>query len=249
MTNNKILDIEIPVDSRKIILEKILKDLKTIHKFIHIVSLNPENLVISCENSEFKKVLQTAQIKIVDGTGIVLAAKLLKIKAGERYPGVDLMSDLIKQAGISRLRVLLIGGKGNLADELAECYSRSYPEAKFVGIEGFENIKKPTKKEEDRVLAIVCRLKPRLVFVAFGSPDQELWIEGHKDIFAGAVCMGVGQGFDVYGGLVKRAPVWIRKIGLEWLYRLFAQPWRWRRQVRLIKFILLITKENRYRSR
>lgn len=243
MVNNKILDIEIPADSRKTVLEKILKYLKQGTKFVHIVSLNPENLVISKDNNQFKKVLQTAQIKIIDGTGIVLAARLLKIKAGERYPGVDLMSDLIKQAAISRLRVLLIGGKGDLALSLSKCYSRSYPEAKFVGLEGVKNIKKPTKKEEERVLAIVSDLKPHLIFVAFGSPDQELWIERHKDKFGKAVCMGVGGGFDYASGVVSRAPVWTRKIGLEWLYRLFTQPWRWKRQVRLIKFILIVIKE------
>lgn len=243
MVNNKILDIEIPVDSRKTILEKILKYLKQGPKFAHIVSLNPENLVISKENNEFKKILQTAQIKIIDGTGIVLAAKLLKIKAGERYPGVDLMSDLIKQAVIGRLRVLLIGGKGNLALSLSKCYSRGYPEAKFVGIEGVKNIKKPAKKEENRVFAIVSDLKPHLIFVAFGSPDQELWIERHKDKFTGAVCMGVGGSFDYAGGLVSRAPVWIRKIGLEWLYRLFIQPWRWRRQLKLLRFLILVKRE------
>lgn len=244
MTDNKILDIEIPNDSKKTVLEKILKYLKQGSKFIHITSLNPENLVISEENIMFRKVLQNAQIRIIDGVGVVLAAKLLKIKAGERYPGADLMADLIKQAAISRLRVLLIGGKGDLAVSLSNCYSRGYPEAKFVGVEGVKNIKKPTRNEEERLLAIVSDFKPHLVFVAFGSPDQELWIERHKDKLGYTVCMGVGGSFDYAAGMVSRAPIFMRKIGLEWLYRLFTQPWRWRRQVRLIRFIPLVLKNS-----
>jgi len=82
-----------------------------------------------------------------------------------------------------------------------------------------------------------------LIFVAFGSPAQELWLYKHRGKFKGIVCMGVGQGFDVLSGQVKRAPLLLRKIGLEWLYRLITQPWRWRRQLRLVKFLWLVFKE------
>jgi len=142
-----------------------------------------------------------------------------------------------------RLRVLLIGGKANLALELADCYQREFFETKFKGIEGIKDLKNPTDKEEEDTLSIVRRYKPQLIFVAFGSPDQELWIERHKNEFSGSVVMGVGGAFDYLSENINRAPKFVRKLGLEWLFRLVNQPWRWKRQCRLLKFIELVFKE------
>ena len=153
------------------------------------------------------------------------------------------MEDLIKMASERRLRVLMIGGKSYLADGLAKCYQKKYPKAKFLGTIGIKNIKKPTKIEEEAISSIVVGYKPHFVFVAFGSPNQELWIERHKKQFAGRVTMGVGGSLDYLSNNIKRAPVYIQKIGMEWLYRLTIQPWRWRRQVRLIKFIWLVIRQ------
>lgn len=243
MIKKTLLGITIPTETSTIILEQIKKYISTHSQFCHIVSLNPENIIISQTSIEFKKTIETAQIHIIDGIGVVLAARILGIHIGERFTGVDLMQELIVLAQKSRLTVLLIGGGPNLALSLSKCYQRNYPEAKFFGIKGFKNIYRQTKNEEDKILSIVRSAKPNLIFAAFGSPEQELWLVRHKRQFKGIVCMGVGQGFDVAGGLVNRAPTWIQKIGLEWLYRLLTQPWRWRRQLRLIQFMWLILQE------
>jgi len=89
----------------------------------------------------------------------------------------------------------------------------------------------------------VRRYKPHLVFVAFGSPYQELWIARHSNQFGKSVVMGVGGAFDYLSGHVYRAPEFIRKIGLEWFFRLLSQPWRWKRQLSLLKFIKLVLQE------
>lgn len=240
MDQNKLLGIKVSSETKLSILYKIKKYIEQPVGFFHIVSLNPENLVIAQENLEFKKALDSAQIKLIDGVGIVLAGRLLGIEVGERVTGVELMAELVKLASKMRLRVLLIGARGNLAEELANCYQRKYSQAKFLGMEGIKDIKNPLKNEEERIFSIVADFKPHLVLVAFGSPDQELWIERHKKNFNGCIVMGVGGAFDFLSGKVKRAPVFIRKIGLEWLFRLLYQPWRWRRQLRLIKFSWLI---------
>ena len=239
MKQNKILGIAIPKDTRKIILEKILKYIEKPNGFFHIVSLNPENLVVATENKLFKKVVETAQIKIIDGVGVVLVGRLLNLNL-ERLTGVDLMDNLISLASNMRLRVLMIGGKLNLADSLAKCYKTKYPEANFLGTIGIKNIKKPEKSEEEAISSIVAEYKPHLVFVAFGSPDQEIWIERHKSIFTNCVVMGVGGAFDYLSNNIKRAPVFIQKIGLEWLYRLVTQPWRWKRQLRILRFLFKV---------
>lgn len=243
MKKNKILDISINPETRTGILEKIIKYIGQPRGLFHIVSLNPENLVITTENKLFKKVIETAQIKIIDGIGIVLAVRWLGIQVGERVTGVGLMEDFLKVASDRRLRVLMIGGKENLAEELVECYLEQFPKAKVKSLQGIEDIKNIKKEEEIKIFSIVAAYKPHLVFVAYGSPDQELWIARHKKEFAGSVVMGVGGAFDYLSGQIIRAPVFIQKIGLEWLCRLVIQPWRWKRQLRLLKFIGLIFKE------
>jgi len=243
MRQNKIVGITITSESKQTVLEKILKYVDKPSGFFHIVSLNPENLVIAKEIDSFKRAIETSQIKIIDGVGIVLTGRWLGVQIGERVTGVNLMEELIKVASDRRLRVLMIGGKPYLADSLAKCYQEKYPKAKFLGTIGIKNIKKPTKSEEEVISSIVVGYKPHFVFVAFGSPDQELWIGRHKKILSGRVVIGVGGAFDYLSNNIKRAPVVIQKIGMEWLYRLVIQPWRWKRQLKLIKFVWLVIRQ------
>ncbi|MEK7495506.1 MAG: WecB/TagA/CpsF family glycosyltransferase [Patescibacteria group bacterium] len=242
MRANKILGITVTPQSKSSILDKILLYINKPTGFFHIVSLNPENMIIATEDQLFKRVVKTAQIKIVDGIGIVLAGRWLGIEVGERVTGVGLMEDLLKMASDRRLRVLMIGGKENLADQLAKCYSDQFPKAKFKGLQGIENIQNPDTVEEEKIFSIVADYKPHLVFVAFGSPAQELWIERHKKKFVNTVVMGVGGAFDYLSGNINRPSTIIQKLGLEWLYRLITQPWRWRRQLRLVKFLWLVLR-------
>jgi len=243
MEQNKILNISIPIDSKHDILEKIKKYLIDPKGYFHVVSLNPENLIASRTNLEFDKIVKTAQIKIIDGIGIVIASQILGIKVGERYPGVDLMKEVVTIAQQLRLKVLLIGGRTNLALRLAQCYQRQFLEAKFFGCYGIKNIKNPQVSEEKEISSIVTDYKPHIIFVAFGSPDQELWIGRHKNQFNNCLVMGVGGAFDFLSGKIARAPQILRKIGLEWLFRLLIQPWRIKRQLRLIQFLWLVLQE------
>lgn len=237
-----LLGLRLNTVSRQDTLEQIKKYIHDPTDSLHIVSINPENVIVASENEEFKKVIETSQIQLIDGVGITLASKILGFKV-ERFTGVDLMQELIKSADALRLRVLLIGGRSNLAIQLAECYNQTYSKASFKGIEGIKNIKNPLKSEEKNIFSIVSHFKPQLLFVAFGSPEQELWLDRHKRQLTGIICMGVGGAFDYLGKTLPRAPKFIRSTGLEWLFRLFQQPWRWRRQLRLIKFCWLVIKQ------
>ncbi|MCS7093198.1 MAG: WecB/TagA/CpsF family glycosyltransferase [Patescibacteria group bacterium] len=247
MKFNKIL-FDVPKEclSKKNILEKIIKFIEKPAGCLHIVSLNPEIAIIAEEFPYFKRAISEAPIKIIDGFGIVMARKILGLGGGERVPGVDLMEDLIKIASKMSLRVMLIGGKPGLADKLSNCYQKQHPQAKFVGIEGVTNIKeesgKRLKREEKKIFEIVSDFKPQIVFVAFGSPYQEIWLYRNRKKFDKMVAMGVGGAFDFLAGEVPRAPRFMRKLGLEWLFRLITQPWRWRRQLRLIKFLCQVIK-------
>jgi len=229
--------------SQNNILEKIKNFLKKRRGIFHVVSLNPEILVIADKDKGFKEILKKAQIKIVDGIGVVLATRLLSGKKPRRITGVDLFQNLLSWAGKKSLKILLIGGKGNLADSIAECYQRRFKKATFVGIEGFKDIRNIFPEEESKIFSIVADLKPHFVFVAFGSPFQEKWIWKNREKFEGVVVMGVGGAFDYLGGRVPRPPKFLRRLGLEWLWRLILQPWRAKRQVRLLKFVFLVFRE------
>jgi len=243
MNSNRLLGITIDKQTKRDILEKIKKYFLQPTGFFHIVSLNPENLVVVTQDKLFYEIVATAQIRLVDGVGVVAASRLLGLGAGERITGVGLMEELLKMAGDMRLRVLFIGGRHNLALKLAQCQQQLHPEASFRGIEGVKNITEPAAEEEKAIFSIVSVMKPNIVFASFGSPAQEKWFWKNRAHFEGAVCMGVGGAFDYLGGNVIRAPKIIQQFGLEWLFRLFHQPWRWKRQLRLIKFGWLVLKQ------
>lgn len=241
--SNQLLGIPVPNESKNDIREKIIKNILDTKKFFHIISLNPENFVLTTTNDEFKKVVVEAQMRILDGIGVVAAATLCSVPVGDRYSGVDLMSDLLKEAHNRRLRVLLIGGGDKIADKVIECQKQIFPGIDFTGTAGIANIARPTDEEEKAIASIVAATKPHMVFVAYGSPAQELWIDRHSKLFAGMVVMGVGGAFDFLSGNIARAPKWIQKAGFEWLFRLVRQPRRIWRQLRLVKFIWLVGKE------
>ena len=208
--------------------------LKT-NEFAHIVSLNPENLVEAVNADDFKSTLERAEIIIADGIGILHAAHILNFAVGDKITGIDLMSELILK--YPEKRIVFVGALRDNAQRTSEYF------AKKTGTSGthwkvFPDVDKNDPGLVDKITAV----KPDLLFVAFGSPSQEMWIENHRTQLHGVVCMGVGQAFDVYGGMVARAPRLVQALGLEWLYRLITQPWRWRRQLRLLNFIYLVIR-------
>jgi N-acetylglucosaminyldiphosphoundecaprenol N-acetyl-beta-D-mannosaminyltransferase len=243
MKNNKLLGIEIHAQNKDSILYKIQKNMHTGYAYMQIVSLNPENMVIASSNKKFNKVLSESAIQLIDGVGIKIGGFLTGIETPKRISGADFISEILSFVEESEPRVLLLGGKGNVAEKLVECYSLKYTKIKFKGLRGIEDIYKKNEAEINKILSIVADFKPHLIFCAFGSPAQELFLEEHKDKLRGITCMGVGGGFDFATGRVKRAPQFIRKLGFEWLFRLVIQPWRISRQLKLIIFILLILQE------
>jgi len=247
MRTSSILGIPVEDQTKEEVLDKIKKYLQTASQnhsdFFHIVSLNPEILVSAYENEKFREVVRSAQIRIRDGVGVAVAGKILGVETGERFTGVELVEELLKYASDSERPVLLIGGLPKVAESLAECYSQKFPSGTYLGIEGYQNIKKPTKEEEEAILSIINDRTPQIVLAAFNSPDTELWLYDHRDKLKGMVCASVGGAFNYLSGTIRRPPLFIRKIGMEWLWRLITQPWRWRRQLRLIKSGYLVFRQ------
>ncbi len=240
MVIRKLLGIELPQSSKIQVLEQIKRSLTSASGLVHVVSLNPEIVVAAQHDERFMKTIGAAQIHLLDGVGVVVAARVLGLPVGERCTGIEAAQTLLGWAGAGRLRVALIGGRGNLAEEVANCYQQKWPQAKFVGLEGVKNIQKSNPEEEKRLFSIVTALRPHLVLVSFGSPAQELWIEANRSNFGSCVVIGVGGAIDFLGGSVRRAPAAVQALGLEWLWRLAHQPWRAGRQLRLIEFMWLV---------
>ena len=246
MTKQRISLLHIPIDPLTMdeVLEKIKIYLSSPPEYTHIISVNPENIIIAQRNLAFHEIYHKADLALTDGIGVVLGAKLLGFSIPERVSGSILLPRLLDLAGQLSLRVVLIGSQADLADKIAQRYSRSYPKATFVGLQGYENKEKPSPKEEGHIEDIVRSTRPHFVFVAFGSPYQEIWIDTHRSLLHTSICMGVGGSFDYLSGASHKPLQIIRSLGLEWVYRLIKEPWRARRQFfRLPFFVALILKQ------
>ncbi|MCC6710981.1 MAG: WecB/TagA/CpsF family glycosyltransferase [Candidatus Pacebacteria bacterium] len=220
---------------------------------LKVFTPNPEQFVLSRESKEFSRILSQGDILIPDGIGVVafsqLAGKLLKTNSiKERIAGVDLVQRLLKLASDNNWKVLLVGGKaytGKLHNIFVSGLAKK-TQLSLLWDPGYDDITKPTKLEEDHLVKLISKEQPELVFVAFGAPWQEQWVVEHEELLTSSkvkLAMVVGGSFDMLFGKLKRAPLWVRAVGLEWLFRLIQEPSRWRRQLKLVKFIGLATSD------
>jgi N-acetylglucosaminyldiphosphoundecaprenol N-acetyl-beta-D-mannosaminyltransferase len=207
-----------------------IKGLEKSEEKYYIVTPNPEILVLANNDPVYKKVINNAKLALPDGIGVMMASRLLSKPLRWRIHGVDLMEGICREVSKRPITVGFLGGRANVAESAAECLRVKYPGLKVNFTEEEWNFEK--KHPETDIL-----------FVAFGSPKQEIWIAENLSRLPVKVAIGVGGAFDFVSRKVMRAPVLVRKIGLEWLFRLIIQPWRIERQLRLIKFIFLVCKE------
>jgi len=201
-----------------------------------IATVNTEFVIEAQKDRQFFELLKKTSLNVMDGIGLVWA-KLVQegrnwIVAGTEIlggkhreslvTGVELMDRMCELAGRKGSTVYFFGGWGDRAKRTAEYFQKKYPKLKVAGF-----------KEED----FDMETKADFLFVARGMKKQERWIEEHLDKLRVKVVMGVGRSFDYYSGDLKRAPEGFRKMGLEWLYSLYKEPKRWRRQLALPRFI------------
>lgn len=212
------------------VLEFIVTGLPKQSEKYYIVTPNPELLVIASKDNNYQKVLNGAKLALIDGIGVMIAGRILGKPLKERIHGVDLVKNLCKEVSKQPITVGFLGAGPNIAELTAECLKRKYPGLKvgLISQEWSEDLKNQ---------------KVDILFVAFGSPKQEIWIFENLQKLPAKVVVGVGGAFDFISGKVRRAPLLMRNLGLEWLFRLIIQPWRIKRQLRLIQFIFLVLKE------
>lgn len=202
-----------------------------------IVAINPEKILKAQQDESLKNLLNKATYQIPDGVGVLVASRLKKGNIKERVTGIDMLLTLCEQAEEHGKSVFLYGAKPGIAEEAKDELVRKYPGLKIAGVlDGYE-------KDEQKVIQTINESQADILFVALGSPKQEYWIVDHMDELNVSIFQGVGGSFDVISGRIKRAPDFFLRFGLEWLYRLIAEPWRIKRQIKLPAFLLKVWRE------
>ncbi|MFB8791151.1 MAG: WecB/TagA/CpsF family glycosyltransferase [Potamolinea sp.] len=199
----------------------------------HVVTLNSEMVIQAERNQDLAAIIQKAELVIPDGAGVILYLQL-EGKRQQRCPGIELAESLLRQAGQlnSSCPVFFYGGAPGVAQKAADIWQQEVPGLKFSGVEnGF------LEAEEELILTLKEK-QPRLILVGLGVPRQEIWIAQHRYLCPQSIWIGVGGSFDIWAGIKTRAPLLLRNNHLEWLYRLYQEPWRWRRMMVLPQFAI-----------
>jgi len=218
------------------------------HQF---TTVNPEFVMAAQDDEEFHNVLANAALNVPDGAGVVWAARRRGLTLRERVAGVDLMLALCALASRQGWRVFFLGARPGVAERAAAQIVLTYPGLTVAGTYAGT----PHRAEELPIVERVRAARPHLLFVAYGAPAQDKWLARNLPLISsgaavgkegghGIVGMGVGGAFDFIAGVQKRAPAWMQQANLEWLYRLVRQPWRWRRQMALVRFVMSVMLES-----
>ena len=209
-----------------------------------IVTANPETFILSKKDLTINKLLYDKKNLIIpDGISIVKTANFLGYDFKERITGVDLAEQLLKTANKNNYKVYLFGSSQLVIDKLEKIINEKYNNIKLVGAtNGYI-------KDKDAVMEYIKTTKPDIVLVALGIPLQEKLIYKHINDFKKGVFVGVGGSFDVLSGTKKRAPKFIIKCNLEWLYRIIKEPKRLGRFIKYnLSFIFMIIREKCYKN-
>lgn len=229
---SKVLDYEIFNGN----IKQLIQHIEQFNK-VHIVSGNPEVLYSALNDEKLmKNITNINSVIIPDGIGTVLAAKLAKQPVSEKIAGIEVMEEIIKICDKRNKPIYLLGAEEEVLINCRANLILKYPGLNICGCHnGFFNL-----QNCDEIINEIIILEPYVIFVAMGAPRQENFIIKYMDILPSKIFMGVGGSFDNFAGKVKRAPKWMIKLGLEWLYRVAKEPWRIKRLSSIPKFLIKV---------
>lgn len=207
-----------------------------------VVTANPE-LILACRHDEaLRRVVNGASLVTADGIGDLHAARILGTPLKERVPGSDLVPALLERASLRGDSVFLYGARPGVALRAGRNLKKAYPGLTVAGCEnGYISDETPLWSELEKK-------RPAFLLLGLGAPRQERWMAQNAARLPGTVILGVGGFLDILAGDVRRAPVWMQRAGLEWLYRLGREPGRISRMAKLPGVLWLAVKERRKRS-
>lgn len=264
----QMFDIKLFGRDRREVLNVLEQKLALGTKKYWIATVNPEFVMTAQKDEKFKKILSKTSLNVVDGIGLVWARGLViqsvslsayqiirslkkllfgfmigvKVLKGEYKDqiasGADLIIDLVKIAARDNKKVFFLGGWGDRAKKTAKFLSSKY----LISNEKIDWCVGEPEVGNSEVIEKINRFKPDILFVAYGMKKQEFWINENLNKLNVGLVMGVGRSFDYYSGELKRAPQWVRKMGMEWLYSLIKEPKRLKRQLVLPRFVWKVVK-------
>ena len=206
-----------------------------------VVTINPEFVMEAQHNPAFRQVLAAADLATPDGFGLLLVARRRGTPFRGRVTGVALAEQIAGLAAECGWSLFLLGAAPGVAERAAAALQRAHPALRIAGCYAGS----PHPSDEPAIQERIAQARPDVLLVAYGHPAQELWIARNQPHLQVPVAIGVGGVFDVLAGEVPRAPSWMRQAGLEWLYRLIKQPWRWRRILVAVPLFLWAARRER----
>ncbi len=205
-----------------------------------IVTLGTEMVVHAQRDRGYRDIINACALSLCDTVGLLAVARSRGATLRERVTGVELIEHLCGRAARDGIAVYLLGGSPGVAEAAARTLQQRYPGLLLAGArDGYFN-----EAESAEVAAQIRASGARLLFAGMGFPRQEYWLAQYLPLTGCGAGIGVGGSFDVISGKVERAPEEWRRLGLEWLYRLVKEPHRWKRQLALPRFVLLVAGES-----
>ncbi len=211
-----------------------LKDNKA-HK---VYTPNSEIVMQAYRDDGLKQLLNEADLVVADGAGVVLASRILGRKVKEKVSGVDLVRRIFMNTDRRTTSFFIFGGKPGVSEQASINILSEFPRANILGFRnGYFN-----ENDVQGIINQINAAKAEILLVGLGAPKQEKWIHAHAHELNCKVIMGIGGAIDVFAGTASLAPEFMRKAGLEWLYRLVKEPSRYKRMMDLPRFMLLTLK-------
>lgn len=200
----------------------------------YVVTPNPEIVWLCRKDKDLKNAVEKAAMVLPDGIGVIYGARILGAPLKEKVPGADFAERLIEAISKTGKKAFLFGSKPGVAESAAEKLRAKYPGLNICGTaDGYF-------KEDEPVVEAINAAAPDLLLVCLGAPKQEKWMNKNAARLNVGLMAGLGGTLDVFSGAAKRAPEVWRKLNLEWLYRLFKQPKRFGRMLKLPAFLITV---------
>ncbi len=203
-----------------------------------VVTANAEIIMMGQQDPAYLKLLQQADLVLPDGAGTVWAGRKLGYSVPERVAGYELFLEILKYAGRHGEKIFLFGAAPGIAESAAAKAREIAPGVRIVGTRnGYFK-----EEESASIVETINATGANILFAALGAPKQEYWLRDYGSRLQPALRIGLGGSFDVLAGKVERAPQWMQRASLEWLYRLLKQPSRIGRMMALPKFVIAVNK-------